>query len=106
MKKLLAIFLVFLCVKSFAEVKLNLEITCVTSDELFVILKEYEEVPFSIGQTLRDNQSDENATMFFVNPNTLTWTMVEKLKLNNSIMYCVLAAGSKYQIIFKRGRGS
>ncbi len=102
MKKIISAFLLFFCIKSFAEVKLNLEITCVTSDELFVILKEYEEVPFSIGQTLRDNQSDENATMFFVNPNTLTWTMVEKLRIKDSILYCVLAAGSKYQIIFKK----
>ena len=106
MKKILTIFLLLFCIRSFAEVKINLELTCVNSDGLFEMLKEYEEVPFSIGQTLRDNQSDENSTMLFVNPNTLTWTMVEKLKTKDSTLYCVLAAGSKYQVIFKRQRGN
>ncbi len=105
MKHTLLAALLCVCAVADAQVTTTVQVTCIGADELSTMAKEYEEVPFAIGVTER-NEKAAGAMMLFVNPTTRTWTLVEEaMTARGDRLYCVLAAGSHYDIVFKNKKG-
>jgi len=104
-KHILLTALLFVCAVAGAQVTTTVQVTCISADEVFAMTKEYEEVPFAIGVTER-NEKAAGAMMLFVNPSTRTWTLVEEaMTARGDRLYCVMAAGSHYDIVFKNKKG-
>ena len=72
------------------------EALCVDLKTISGIVKEYGELPFltSTGRRVDGNKKKYNPTFLFLNPQSRSWTMVEKVDENN---YCVIAAGTKME---------
>jgi hypothetical protein len=104
-KHILLTVLLFLFTSANAQITTTVQLTCISEDVLFSMAKEYEEVPFAIGITER-NEKAAGAMMIFVNPASRTWTLVEEaITTRGERLFCVLAAGSHYDIIFKNKKG-
>jgi hypothetical protein len=103
MKKLLATLL-FMPVIAFSQSneaeEINIPTYCVSIKILEEVLTEFNELPMLRGKTERhvNGVSTENTLVIFMNPETKTWTIVEKMA-NGS--YCVLSAGASFEPVPK-----
>jgi hypothetical protein len=92
MKKL---FLLLLLISnfSFAETKKTLVIYCYPLNQLAKEIDKYDESPLLIANSLREekNKPSQNSMILVVNPDTRTWTLLEKANDGN---YCILAVGN------------
>jgi len=72
------------------------EALCVDLKTISETVKEYGELPFltSTGHRVDGNRKKYNPTFLFLNPQSRSWTMVEKVDEDN---YCVIAAGTKME---------
>lgn len=77
----------------------KLEIICVTGLDLFKTLKEYVEIPFIRGLTLRG--STLHPVVLYVNPLTSSWSLVEKTPNG---LYCILAVGESFEPVPEKDR--
>lgn len=94
MEKYLAALL--LCVSSISQaqvVKGTIPIICATAEEFSSTILDYKEEPLLTGTSLRDTGQSDALTPFalvvFVNPETGTFTIAEKV----ADMYCVIGIG-------------
>lgn len=93
---------------SSAQVILPVQLRCVTADEIHQLLKKYEETPFAIGVTERGEGKSATPGLFmmFVNSTTQSWTLVEETRnVKGEPLYCVLSAGSDFNIFYKSKKG-
>lgn len=70
---------------------------CFSLKETASLLNEFNEEPFVTGRSVRLNPANEaiqTAVIIFANPQTKTWTIVEKIE---DQLYCVLATGTHLQ---------
>jgi len=69
---------------------------CVGPEALSETVKNFQELPFARG--LSTNMGDAEAPplslVIFVNPETQTWTIVERVTANQ---YCIMAVGQKFE---------
>ena len=63
------------------------ELTCSDRKVLLEVLDKYSEVPLARGETR------QGWLVVYINPETLTWTMVEKI---DDDVYCYVAAGQDF----------
>lgn len=73
--------------------KVMLETYCVKLDTLEQVLSEYGEIPFIRGLSQRDPLGTVSLVVF-LNPQTQTWTIVEKFDTDK---YCIMAVGSNLE---------
>jgi hypothetical protein len=103
MKKMLA-SLLFMPVIAFSQSNESEEIDipthCVSIQVLEDVTADFNELPMLRGKTERqiDGQLIENTLVIFVNMETKSWTIAEKM-VNGR--YCVLAAGNSFQPVPK-----
>jgi hypothetical protein len=103
MKKMLASIL-FMPVIAFSQSneseEINIPTHCVSIQVLEDVTVEFNELPMLRGKTERqiDGQLVENTLVIFINMETKSWTITEKM-VNNR--YCVLAAGNSFQPVPK-----
>jgi len=73
-------------------------VECGTMQDLTKVLAEYDEKPFAIAETIREDKGKiiQNHVLFFINTKTKTWTVAEKIKDN---IYCVISAGQNFSLI-------
>lgn len=92
-KYVVAILLTFASFTSYSESS-KVEVTCITPQDLEVILNKWKELPLARGMSERaaDDKS-KNMLVVFVNAKTKTWTIAERTSTG---MYCILAAGSEF----------
>lgn len=78
-----------------AEVTMTLPVICVDAATLTEVLEEYNEKPMLTMNTVRDvgGQAVAVPTVLFVNQQTKTWTLVEKI---DDSMYCAISAGENF----------
>jgi hypothetical protein len=77
--------------------KLYLDVVCSTLENVSQILIEYEEEPVLTMVTARESKKGDmipNATVFFMNPKTKSWTLVEQFTKDD---YCVIAMGDQVE---------
>jgi hypothetical protein len=68
---------------------------CSTINELDEMLSKYGELPALRGKSVRiENGEVENSIVIFMNAESKTWTIVEKI---SSRKYCVVAVGHNFQ---------
>jgi hypothetical protein len=69
-----------------------MDVVCVHPSVLSDTLEEFGEIPFLQMNSTReiDGRVVTNPTVMFMNPETKTWTMAERLSKN---VYCVIAIG-------------
>jgi hypothetical protein len=101
MKKMLATLL-FMPVIAFSQPneEVNLSTYCTSLNELEGVMAEFGELPALRGKTQRDIDGVpvENVLVIFMNPETKTWTIVERMS-NGS--FCVLSAGGALEAVPK-----
>lgn len=73
--------------------KVMIEAYCIGLETLEKTLEEYKEISFVRGLSEREPLGVVSLVMF-VNPQTQTWTMVEKIGADK---YCIIATGSKFE---------
>jgi hypothetical protein len=73
---------------------INIPTTCTTTDVLAELLAEYNETPAltmtSVRASKEKNKSTTNYTLMFINYETKSWTLIERMADN---VFCVIAAG-------------
>ena len=72
------------------------EAVCTDLKTVSGTIKEYGELPFltSTGHRIDGDKKKYNPTFLFLNPQSRSWTMVEKVDEN---VFCVIAAGTKME---------
>lgn len=84
-------------------INIPMEITCVTGKVLTETLEEFGEIPFIQMNSTRETDGGivSNPTVIFMNPDTKTWTMAERIERD---IYCVIAIGD-FAMPFRGGKG-
>jgi len=72
---------------------IKLTVPCATQAKVVEVLKEYDERPMLQMVSTRDKE--ELVTIMFVNPKTLTYTIVEQV---NDKVYCVTGSGKNVMV--------
>ena len=69
---------------------------CVDAESLSKTVDEFQELPFARGvsNSLGDPDAPARSLVIFMNPNTQTWTIVERV---NPDQYCIMAVGSGFE---------
>lgn len=69
---------------------------CVDAESLSKTVDEFKELPFArgISNSLGDAEAPARSLVIFVNPETQTWTIVERVNANQ---YCIMAVGQKFE---------
>lgn len=100
MKKSIAVFALLLPIVAYSQI-ISVPVLCVKLKEFAEAIKQYEEIPFIIGDT-ENNKKDKGHLILFVNHEKRTWTLVEKPSPD---LYCVLSAGENLSVIPYKGKG-
>lgn len=89
------LFIPALAMASDPEVVL-FEALCTDSKSISATVGEYGELPFltASGHRVDRDRKKYNPTFLFLNPQSKSWTMVEKVDEN---IFCVIAAGTKME---------
>ena len=73
---------------------INIPTACTTTEALAALLAEYDETPAltmtSVRASKEKNKSTTNYTLMFINYETKSWTLIERMSDN---VFCVIAAG-------------
>ena len=69
---------------------------CVDAETLTKTVDEFKELPFARGvsNSLGDPEGPPRSLVIFMNPETKTWTIVERANPNQ---YCIMAVGSGFE---------
>jgi hypothetical protein len=69
---------------------------CVDAKTLAETVDNFKELPFArgISMNLGDAEAPARSLVIFVNPETQTWTIVERVDPNR---YCIMAVGQKFE---------
>lgn len=69
---------------------------CVDAKTLSETVAEFKELPFArgISNSLGNPEAPARSLVIFVNPETQTWTIVERV---NGNQYCIMAVGQKFE---------
>jgi hypothetical protein len=69
---------------------------CVDAETLSKTVDEFKELPFArgISNSLSNPEAPARSLVIFVNPETQTWTIVERV---NADQYCIMAVGQKFE---------
>jgi len=80
---------------------IQFETVCVSLEILEESMKKYGEKPFitSTGHRTSGDEKLFHATVLFMNTETKTWTMVEKIASNS---YCIIGIGSNMKPYFEK----
>jgi hypothetical protein len=99
MKKLLFSLLMF-STSSFAQTSTKLELSCFPLKDIILEVEKYGEVPLLLANSVREdnNKASNHSIIFLVNPETRSWTLLEKSKNEN---YCILAIGNYIAPVIK-----
>jgi len=99
MKKFIFLFLLVFMLPVYSQSK-KTEVECFNLQDLAQTLVEFGEKPFAVGTTPRidANGLKETTMIFFINPKTLSWTLVEKMDENS---YCVMSAGYNFNLVIE-----
>lgn len=75
-------------------------VDCGTLQQLSEVLVEYDEKPFAVAETTRQQRGgvQDHIVLFFLNTKSGTYTVAEKIGDN---LYCVLTTGRKFNLIDK-----
>jgi hypothetical protein len=94
-KKTLALF-ALVPVLAWAQPQMkNYQTICVSSQDLTKTIDEFKELPYVRGLSSPMSQEGENLSLVvFINPETRTFTIVEKAGDN---VYCILAVGGGFE---------
>lgn len=72
----------------------NIPTTCATAEDLAELLAEYDETPAltmtSIRASKEKNKPTTNYTLMFINYETKSWTLIERMADN---VFCIIGAG-------------
>lgn len=100
MYKLLCSILLFVSLNAFAEVNKDFSAPCYPLNMVMRAIGEYKETPAIVGYSQRTEGNKEmtNMMLIFLNTQTQTWTMVEKIPNG---LYCLIAAGTNFDVIPK-----
>ena len=84
-------------------ITIPMDVTCVSGRALAETLEEFGEIPFLQMNSTRetDNGIVTNPTVIFMNPETRSWTMAERIKRD---LYCVIAIGD-FAMPVRSGKG-
>jgi hypothetical protein len=94
--KYLVAALAFATTTCFAQgsvVTRNITVGCADIKKVTEMLDDFQELPMLRGIMQRD-QKDQSLFLFFVNPKTKSWTILEKI---DEKLYCVIAAGGELE---------
>jgi hypothetical protein len=73
---------------------INIPTACTTTEALAALLAEYDETPAltmtSVRASKEKNKSTTNYTLMFINYETKSWTLIERMADN---VFCIIAAG-------------
>jgi len=72
-------------------------LNCLNQQDLSATITEFEEISFAGGISIReipDSGMVTNNLIIFVNPKTMSWTIVERFSKD---LYCVVALGEKFR---------
>jgi hypothetical protein len=100
-KKLLSTLL-FLPALAIAQVDyVQFETVCVSKKMLDETVAKHGEKPFviAVGHRLVDEKKVFHPVIMFMNPNTKTWTLVERIEPDT---FCVVGVGSKMEPFFSK----
>ena len=69
---------------------------CVDAETLSKTVDNFKELPFArgISMDLGNSEAPPLSLVIFVNPETQTWTIVERVNANQ---YCIMAVGQKFE---------
>jgi hypothetical protein len=100
-KKLLSTLLFFPALAIGQVETVHFETICVPLEILEESMRKYGEKPFitSIGHRVFGDEKLSHATVLFMNTETKTWTMVEKIGPNS---YCIIGIGSNMKPYFEK----
>jgi len=73
---------------------------CVGPEELSETVKNFQELPFARGIStgLDEKAAPPLSLVIFVNPDTKTWTIVERVDADT---YCIMAVGQQFEPVPK-----
>jgi hypothetical protein len=99
MKKI-CLSLMFFSSVSFAQSTVKLDLLCFSLEVLTKELSKYEEFPLLVANSVREEKGkpSNHSMILLANPETRSWTLVEKTKDEN---YCVLAIGNQLSPVIK-----
>ena len=100
-KKLLSTLL-FLPALAIAQVEyVNFETVCVSQKMLEESMTKHGEKPFitAVGHRFVGDKKVFNPVVMFMNPDTKSWTLVEKVEPNS---FCVIGVGTKMEPFFSK----
>ncbi len=101
MKKLLSTLL-FLPALAIAQVEyVHFETICISQKVLEETITKHGEKPFitAVGHRLVGDKKVFHPVLMFMNPDTKTWTVVERIEQDS---FCVISVGSKMQPFFSK----
>ncbi len=81
-----------------AQVNMHMPVSCMSKTEVAQYLKGFNEQPVAIAEITRkiEDVGQTNVILLFVNPNTSTWTIVEK---PSGELYCIVLGGSNFNVV-------
>lgn len=84
-------------------ISIPMEVTCVPGRVLAETLEEFGEIPMLQMNSTRETDTGivTNPTVIFMNPDTKSWTMAEKVERD---LYCVIAIGD-FAMPVRSGKG-
>lgn len=84
-------------------ISIPMEVTCVSGRVLAETLEEFGEIPMLQMNSTRETDTGivTNPTVIFMNPDTKSWTMAERVERD---LYCVIAIGD-FAMPFRGGKG-
>lgn len=96
MKKFLILFLILIN-NSYAQ-SAYLPVECGTLKQLSETMVEFKELPYAVAETTREIKGilKEQVVLFFLNNNTKTWTVAEKV---SDDLYCITSSGKNFNLI-------
>lgn len=97
-KKMFAAVLLTYSSLVYSEVKMSMPVVCVSKKELVSYLNDFQEKPLAVAEIVRKtgDAGISNITLFFINPNTNTWTVAEKVAND---LYCVILSGLNFVVV-------
>jgi len=100
-KKLLSTLL-FLPALAMGQVEyVNFETVCVSQKMLEESMMKHGEKPFitAVGHRLNGDKRAFHPVVMFMNPNTKSWTLVERIEPNT---FCIIGIGTKMEPFFNK----
>jgi hypothetical protein len=94
MKKIILTAVLAIAGSASADTNINMQVTCVNGQTLLAVTSEFNEEPALAMNSLRETRNGmvNNRTVLFINYETKTWTLAERI---SSDRFCIIAVGEE-----------